>query len=285
LKPVDFSAEDYERLGIPALEGNEAIANFSLFLGINVYVIGIGIIDKPVESHLDFIQLCTDYGGIDCGNFVTPFGADENGVPREFPLPDLILNPDLTQLKLNIAGFSIGIGLKVNPDFGSDKITADWSATQSGAGNGEITYISASPASFDIAPVQTSGFDTHPSALNKVKLTIDNYKYYLTRQTLTLAANIQLSLLGYPLKNTEYYDLLNFDLTEIFGEPAIGQHEGTSGVTLQIPISPVIGGEILGTDTTSLFVAGAAANMYWIAPAVGSVAGASAILIRRYLRK
>jgi hypothetical protein len=93
-----------------------------------------------------------------------------------------------------IEGYSIGVGLKVDPDFGSDKITADWAATVSGEGSGEVTYTAASPSSFDLGPIQTTSFDSRPNATNEVNLTIDNYKYHLTRQTLTLAANIQLTL-------------------------------------------------------------------------------------------
>jgi hypothetical protein len=236
LRPLDFSAEDYERLGVPPLGGNEAIANFSMFLGLKLTVTGVTVIDLALEPDIDLIQLCSEYSGRDCGNFVTPFGVDENGIQREFPLPEIRLDPDLTGLKIDIGIFSIGLGIKIDPDFGSDKITADWTATQSGQGSGGVTYTGASPSSFDIGPVQTKAFVNQPGANNNVTLSIDNYKYYLTKQTLTLAANLQLKLFSFRLINTSYVDFLSIELSDILGEPAIGQHEGTDGVRVELPI-------------------------------------------------
>ena len=309
ITPADFSAEDYEQLGIPPLNGNEAIANFSMFLGIKVTVIGYPIIDWALDPNIDIIRLCSEQSGNDCGNFVTPFGVDENGNPREFPLPDILVSPDLTGLKFDIGIFSIGAGLKIDPDFGSDKITADWSANESGEGNGEVIYTAASPASFDFGPVKTHAFDYHPNASNIVELSLDNYKYHLTRQSVTISYNIQLTVFRFHF-DTSYRDLLSFELSDILGEPAIGQHEGTDGVTVKIPIAQTkeicddgidndddglidrsdpdcikVGGEVIGIDMTTLFVAGAFANT-WTIPIAGTmVAGIIGLVLKRRLSR
>jgi hypothetical protein len=134
---------------------------------------------------------------------------------------------------------------------------------------------------FGIGPIQTASFDTEPNASNKVLLTINDYKYHLTRQIVTLAAKLELSLFGWEPPLFDYVDLLSLDLREIFGEPAIGQHEGTSGVTVQIPVSRVVGGEILGIDMRTLFVAGAFANAGWIISIAGVAAGIVGFVLRR----
>jgi hypothetical protein len=235
ITPLDFSASQYEELGIPAKKGNEAFANFELFVGAKLTVIGIPIINWAIDEKLDLIELCSIESGIDCGNFVTPFGKDENGVPREFPVPEVKLDPDVTKLRLNISVFSIGVGLKLDPEIGSDKITANWQAADDASGKGIVTYLAASPTDYTIGPIEIQEVSDSDDA--KAQLVLDNFKLHLNRQTITVGANIQLSFLGIGFFKTGYFDLLRIDLTKVLGEPAIGQHKGTDGLTAFIPIA------------------------------------------------
>jgi len=52
-----------------------------------------------------------------------------------------------------------------------------------------------------------------------------------------------------------------------------------------VNINKVVGGEILGIDTTSLFVAGAFANATWIIPIAGVTAGIFGFFATRMIRR
>ncbi len=250
ITPLDFDAADYEQLGIPAKNGNEAFANFEIFVGAKVTVIGIPIVDWAIDEKLDLIELCSIESGIDCGNFVTPFGKDENGVPREFPFSEVKLDPDVTGLKLNVLVFSIGVGLKLDPNIGSDKITAHWLAGEDASGDGSVTYQASNPTEYPVGPILVH--DVNDTNTAKAKVILDDFKFHLNRQTITLGANIQLSFLEFGFFKTNYFDLIHIDLTKVLGEPAIGQHKGTIGLIAFVPVTEKVpGGETFCGRTIS----------------------------------
>lgn len=65
-------------------------------MGFKAWFLGRTIVNYSIDTNVDAGEFCQAQLGIDCQDFVTPFGADENGVPREFPIPYLEMSPDQT---------------------------------------------------------------------------------------------------------------------------------------------------------------------------------------------
>lgn len=230
ITPLDFNAEDYERIGIPPEDGHEFFARSELFMGFQAWFLGKTIIKYAIDSNVDLGESCTVATGIDCQDFVTPFGLDENGVPREFPLRTLEFSPDKTGLELDISGISIGLGLKIDPEIGSDRITADWSLTGNSYSKGEIIYSAASPAQYSFGQIEPTAMTSDQEVNDETIITIDNYKFHLTRQIIRVLGNVQFEFFGHDVYESRYWTIIDFNFTSVFGESSIGQHRGTSGV-------------------------------------------------------
>jgi hypothetical protein len=76
---------------------------------------------------------------------------------------------------------------------------------------------------------------------------------------------------------------------QIVDEGVVGVDDDGDGTTDEAGEAcreQVVGGEILGVEMTSLFVAGALSNAFWIAPAAAAIGGSIAlVIIRTYKRK
>jgi hypothetical protein len=250
LIPLDYDADDYRALGIPALNGHELEAKGGLKLTIDVSVIALPAIHIERGKILDIGDLCREQHNIDCQNFVTPFGFDENGDAREFPIPSLVVEPEDSGLMfdfivspipfIDVSGW-IGVGLRVDPDFTSDNVSADWSSSGDASGNGKITFTGVNP-SVDFGPVVASNIQTEGTAT----ITLDNFEYHLDTMILEFGANLQSEgkacLLFFLCKpyfvDTDYVTLFEFNLAELTGELVIPQHKGTEGVAT---VTPVVG--------------------------------------------
>jgi hypothetical protein len=255
LEPKNFDSHDYEMLGIPGLNGHEFEADAIFNLSVEAYILGHKVIDVSESKSLDVGELCQTEFSIDCQDFVTPFGKDGNGNVREFPLPTVTLNPKQTGLKVDyeivdpivgLAGVQgwVGIGLRLDPEFRSDKITAEWSAAGSAIGTGDLVYRDEKPAQLDIGPIALDKVSSQDAA----EIVIENFEYHLDIMKLKFGANLQtegcVTLIGFCLPlgigdysfRTDYLQLFTFDLTEVTGELVIPQHEGTPGVIAFIPI-------------------------------------------------
>lgn len=257
ITPLDFSAADYEDMDLPPEDGQEFFARFEVFLGLKAWVAGFPVVNLAIDSKVDMAEQCSIHLDTDCQNFVTPFGLDENGSPREFPVRELRLDPDQTGIKYNMLGIiSLGLGIMIDPDIGSDRITADWSAEHQATGSGEVVYSAAFPSQYSFGPItavassNSISEDINVLATNVEEadddrvaiIALDNYKYHLNRQTIGLYGNLQLQLLGATVGQTGYAKLAEFNFETIFGETVIGQHEGVTGVSSTIPVS--IGGGV-----------------------------------------
>lgn len=243
ITPVNFSAEDYERMGLPAEDGNEFFARFEFFLGLKAWFLGELVVDKAIDSHVDLGDQCSQEMRLDCQDFVTPFGSDENGINREFPIRNITLSPDDTGLEYTESGIvSVGLGLRIDPDIGSDKISAKWSAAGDASGNGEVVYSAAYPSKYPIGPIlavgnsDNSGNPTDQGQGNSAVITLDNYKFYLNRQIIAILGNVQVELFGHDVYQTKYVKLVELDFTKSFGEPVLGQHHGVGGILSTIPV-------------------------------------------------
>lgn len=230
ITPLDFSAQDYEKLGIPAENGHEFFARADLFLGFKLWFLEVPVVNLAIDKNVDVGNYCSVETGVDCQDFVTPFGTDENGIPRDFHLPPILLSPNDTGLQLNLHAISLGLGLKIDPQLGSDKITADWTYTGRSSAKGQVTYVGSSPMQFSFGQVPAGDFHVGYGNTGPESMILDNYRFYLNRQIIMVLGNLQLDFFGHKVYETSYKKLHEFNLSSIFGEPSLGQHKGTQGV-------------------------------------------------------
>lgn len=255
--PRNFDADDYERVGLPALDGREFAAEAGLLLRANLDIIFLNPIEYETGLDINVGDLCRELYDVDCEDFVTPFGVDENGDPREFPIPSILLDPELTGLLVPfdtaflgfpIASGWIGIGIRIDPDFGSDKITVNYLAGDAATGNGLVTYTESSPAQFEFGPI------TVGNTGDKATVGLDEFKFFLDRMILEFAANLQskgsLFMVIPYFVQSPYLDIFEFNLADIIGEPVIGQHEGTTGIAFEIPVIKLGENVLQATDGT-----------------------------------
>lgn len=260
ITPLNFDAQDYERLGLPAENGHEFFARMEMFLGFKAWFLGKTVVNYAIDSKVDVGEFCLEKLQINCQDFVTPFGLDENGIQREFPIPAIDMSPDDTGLEYHIGIISLGLGLRVKPELSSDKITAQWlyvgsdtpigereERGEEGGGegegmreSGEIVYDAAYPAAFSFGQGMDGEGDMERNvgatglgnSTSGTVIVLDNYKLHLNRQIIALLANVQLEFFGYDLYQTKYWKLTEFNFSSFFGEPVIRQHAGTQGVVV-----------------------------------------------------
>jgi HYR domain len=264
ITPLDFAAEDYERMGLPAENGHEFFARYEVFLGVKVWFLGLLLADHAIDEKLDIGEECFKMNSYDCQNFVTPFGPDENGEPRKFPIPELTLDPDATGLEYTFAGIiSLAMGVKIDPDLYSDKISAKWYATGDAFGDGEdreMVYSEPTPSKYQFGPIiiphgsiimeplvssnndtaMNLAYNNSTTAKGQSRfavITLDNYKYYLNKYMIELYGNLRLKFLDQDVAQTGYAWLGTYDFSNIFGEHVFGQHHGVGGITFAVPVN------------------------------------------------
>ena len=86
------------------------MARMEIFMEFKAMYLGRTVVDYTVDRTVDVGEFCQDKLGIDCQDFVTPFGVDESGLPREFPIPHVDLRPEYTGLELDVSAISLGLG-------------------------------------------------------------------------------------------------------------------------------------------------------------------------------
>ena len=235
LEPLDFSAAQYSAMGVAPFNGNEFAAFLKFFLGVKVVVVEVTVIDWALDTDIDLAEMCTEFThesstleDVDCGNFVTPFGIDpDTGLQREFPVPAVTLPADKTGLKMSFAGASLGIGLKIDPTFGSGLITADWSAAGDATGGGAVQYVN-SGTDVPFGPIAAGNISP---GTDNAEIRLDNYRYHLNVMQIALSANIDLGGWLSFVPDLPYFEIVTFDLNDL-GLPdlSLGQHDGTPGV-------------------------------------------------------
>jgi hypothetical protein len=66
-------------------------------------------------------------------------------------------------------------------------------------------------------------------------------------------------------------------------DPTVGTISDPGGLLVPLQVPPTttaVGGIILPADMTSLFVAGAMTNAFWMVPTLGGIAGAAMVLFK-----
>ncbi|APH39492.1 hypothetical protein [Methanohalophilus halophilus] len=215
---VDWNADQYIAANVPAENGNEFVARMDAFAGIIVEILGKTVGDSGID-------IDKDYGD----SFETPFGPDE-----EFPLQSLSLSPDDTGLKWGIDAVSLGIGLTMDPNIGSETINADWTASGDATGKGTIIY-SHPDELYNFGPLIAN---TSASSSNYADIQLSDFEYHFDKCNFDLYANIDLEILSIDFDIIEI-PIIHKDVSEVTGGLYVGVHEGTNADSANV-IIPVI---------------------------------------------
>jgi hypothetical protein len=176
IEGVNWNAAQYTAANVEPVEGNEYVCYLKFWVGVYVEVAEIEIIDWNIDIDKNYNR-----------DFKTPFGSGEG-----FPIPDLDLSPDDTGLKMDWTIASIGIGLKIDPEIGSETITADWSANGDATGSGTVEY-NEPDVTEDFGLVQACECSPTEEDAN---IQLSDFKYFFDICNFALSANAVLNI-GY----------------------------------------------------------------------------------------
>ena len=207
----DWDAAKYSAANVPSENGNEFVAGGQASLKVQAWALAIGNIG-PYYLNRGF-----DYGN----SFKTPFGPYE-----EFPIAEQILSPDQTHIKYIDPSSQLwaGIGLKIDPDLGSDKITANWSTGGDAMGNGTTEY-NMPYSNYYFGPVTANDYST---MTDYATIKLSDFKYHFTICRLSLAANLHVGFSSFINLQTQYFDLYTYNCDWATGGYNLGIHQGTT---------------------------------------------------------
>lgn len=213
IKGIDWNADQYSAALVPPENGNEFVARLKFFIGVKVIIVNIPVIDWYLETD-------RNYGK----SFKTPLGPNE-----EFPIPDMKLSADDTGIKQCWYGLAcFGVGLNIDPDVGSESVTADWNTKGDALGRGSIKYKQPD-ATYNFGPMFAIDYDDTTDYAN-VKLS--DFNYYFDKCNFDVAANLELggvlSMFGSP-----YIHLFNVGCSDITGGLHLGTHSGTNADNIE----------------------------------------------------
>lgn len=241
LIPIDMDATGYQTLGLSQdkiFDGHEFVAFEKVFLGIKLILVDISVIDWNIDSDVNL----ADCSG--CADFVTPFGKDMNGNQKIFPIPPITLDASQTGLNLNTYGAQIGFGLKLQPQIGSDKITATWSTGGNAISNTATVTYSDDPTTTPNAQQLTIPVTSGNAMIGNANISIDQFTYHFNQFAIALSANVQFGGILSPVPSTGYFNIYTLNLGNTGLK--LGQHTGTSGITDGIQVTH------LATENTSI---------------------------------
>jgi uncharacterized repeat protein (TIGR01451 family) len=235
---VDWNADQYIAANVPPENGNEFVARIKVFAGVIVEIAQVNLLDWAID-------IDKDYGK----SFETPFGPDV-----EFPIPDLFLSPDVTQLNWDFNGsdFNLGIGLTIDPNIGSETINADWSTNGDAIGSGTVDY-SYPNVPYNFGPV-TADAAGAPSDYAEIQLS--DFEYHFDKCNFDLYANIIFEF--YSMELNVPIPLMNIDASDITGGLYLGVHDDTTADTADasILVIPTADLSITKTDSTDPVIEG-----------------------------
>ena len=220
IKGVNWNAAQYFAANVPIEDGDEFVCSLKFFLGVKVWIIGAGdVINWYLETDKNYNR-----------DFKTPFGLGE-----EFPIPDLVLSPDDTGLKMSWVGASIGIGLNIDPEIGSQTITTHWSANGDATGGGTVEYNEPGVTE-DFGPVRAGEYSSTEEDAN---IQLSGFKYYFDVCKFKIDANIQLGGWLSFVPDIPYLHLFSIDMSDITGGLYLGVHSGTTAdkVSAMVPVN------------------------------------------------
>jgi len=219
ITPLDFSASQYQALGLPAQNGDEFVANITSDFHVSAGAFWIEGLNFDIIKTLDFVEKCTlANNNIDCANFVTPFGGSPaNEFPiRDFEIPCNLLIPGC-EIGIPLV-FTVTLGLVIDPIFTSTNI----SATSEFSGDAEPEsefYVFSNTNPISIGTLVANNLS---DSTDEATITLRDFEYKLNRMDLDVSISIIFSgFIGglfdsiplIPLGTIHLADLLDTPLT------------------------------------------------------------------------
>ena len=191
ITPLNLDAAGYAAVGIPpfsdaSLNDDELVAFIDSDFHISAVAFWIEGINADINTDFDFVQKCSEFGGTDCSNFITPFG----GSPiNEFPLPDFAIpcRVIIQPCDLGIIGvFSITLALIIDPVFTSTKI----SATSEFSGDAEAESEKYVFSNTNPISIGTLVANNNSDSTDDAKITLKDFEYELNRMDLDIGIGL-----------------------------------------------------------------------------------------------
>jgi hypothetical protein len=201
LNPLDWSASDYSIAGVAPEDGNEFVLHLDAFAGIEAEIAGFDVCPGcNVSANIDESE-----------SFATPFGAGSS-----FPLSTVTIN--LLNFDVAVLSFSAGIG--IDPDIGSDEITAEWRAVPGSdcSGSGDVTYTTPGDP-VTIGPVTACDL----GSTDEAEVELSNFKYYFSQFLIALTAELRFELFTFDTASASV-PIVDFDLSGITGDLYVSDH-------------------------------------------------------------
>ena len=194
LNPLNWTAAQYDAVGIAGEDGNEFVARLGVtfFIEVEVPLLGISRIEDDFEI------------GNASRSFRTPFGSN-----TRFPIPGIRNIPFAAVTVFNIITVNFGAGFEFN--LTSDKITADWlvNTADNATGQGEIRFQQPNQA-VAVGPVLVN--DGPPSG---VEVELSSFRYWFNRFMIDVFLNVDLDFIGIDVVDLPPIYLLTIDLSDI----------------------------------------------------------------------
>jgi predicted small lipoprotein YifL len=201
---ADWSAADFTAAGLPPESGNEFVMRYEFFLGAQVKIAEISVVDIGPDIDED-----------ESSSFKTPFGPG-----AVFDLPTI----DVPLITRSLAKVELEFGAAITPQAGSDEFRANWVATSGLLGNGALIYTDPDTDERLASVFAVDG----PAAGN---LQIKDTKYVFNQYKIALGAYFQIDIFGlftdrFPIPITD------FDLSNLIPDISVPIHAGASPTTL-----------------------------------------------------
>ena len=198
---LNWAEEEYLNAGVPGENGNEFVMRFVLECGVFLEVCYVDVINIGVNVDID-----------KSSSFTTPFGPGST-----FPLPSL----DIKIWDIDV-GVAYGkIGFSITPKLGSEKFTADCTASGEASGSDSLLYTAPN------VPVIIGPFQAIDGP-GTATITLNNFEYYFNKFLLDLGLYFYLDVLGI-WDGSFTIPITDIDLSALTGSLHIGAYSGTPG--------------------------------------------------------
>jgi len=204
---LDWTAAQYQQVGLEPVGGNEFLLQYVFFLGAKASIAGVEVVNWALEAEYDGSR-----------SFQTPLGPG-----AAFPIPTLDLSPSMTGLSWDLYGImSVGIGLTIAPHLGTTGITADWQAEGDAQGSGSLSY-NGPGAQEPFASINIANFN---AGTNDAQIHLNTVQYHFSEFQFALGGYLTFELFGYGVRSGTFY-LPAIDLSSLTGGLWINTHPGT----------------------------------------------------------
>jgi hypothetical protein len=205
LSPQDWSAQEYVDAGVAPEGGDEFVLHFDAFLGIKAILLEMNVCPGCyVETSVN-----------ESASFAMPFGAG-----AYLPIPPI----DIPIRSWSLGFVSTDIGIKIRPQIGSSRITADWHYRSGSecADRGQITYAGQDvPILF--GPEADCALDI-ADATTEAEMQLTNFRYWFDQISIGFSVSHETNLFGKDILSGDRLPI-QFNLSPLTGLFWLGSHE------------------------------------------------------------